>query len=144
MKIQEIENLKLKHLKQKLASSIVYFENQSADPSPQRKNLDPEQIKPNTTMQSSVADSDPNPDPPVFGPPGSGSTSQRYGSGSRSCSGSGSFYHHPKIVKNLDFYYFVTLSDFLSLKIDVNVASKSNKQKKLCKKISFLLASEGQ
>ncbi len=73
-------------------------------------------------------------DPHVFGLPGSGSTSQRYGSGS--CSGSGSFYHHAKIVpgkKNLDSYYFVTLFDFLSLKNDVNVASKSgNKQKKLC------------
>jgi hypothetical protein len=34
--------------------------------------------------------------------------------------------------KNLDSYYFVTLFDFLSLKNDVNVASKSNKQKKLC------------
>ncbi len=34
--------------------------------------------------------------------------------------------------KNLDFYYFVTLFDFLSLKKknDVNVPSKSNKQKK--------------
>jgi hypothetical protein len=32
----------------------------------------------------------------------------------------------------LDSYYFVTLFDFLSLKNDVNVASKSNKQKKLC------------
>jgi hypothetical protein len=42
---------------------------------------------------------------------------------------------------NLDFYYFATLFCFLSLKNDVNVASKSNKQKKLCKKISFLLAS---
>jgi hypothetical protein len=46
----------------------------------------------------SVADPDPNPDPDppdphVFGPPGSGSTSQRYGSGS------GSFYHHAKIVR---------------------------------------------
>jgi hypothetical protein len=39
--------------------------------------------------------------------------------------------------KNLGYYYFVTLLDFLSLKNDVNVASKSNKQKKLCKKISF-------
>jgi hypothetical protein len=39
-----------------------------------------------------------------------------------------------KIVKkpNLDSYYFVTLFDFLSLKNGVNVASKSNKQKKLC------------
>ncbi len=43
--------------------------------------------------------------------------------------------------KNLDSYYFVTHFDFLSLKTDVNVASKSNKQKKLCTKISFLLAS---
>jgi hypothetical protein len=70
----------------------------------------------------------PDPDPQVFGPPGSGSTSQRYGSGS------GSFYHHAKIVrkKNLDSFYFVTLFDFLSLKNDVNVPSKSNKQKKLC------------
>jgi hypothetical protein len=30
--------------------------------------------------------------------------------------------------KNLDSYYFVTLFDFLSLKNDVNEASKSNKQ----------------
>ncbi len=34
--------------------------------------------------------------------------------------------------KNLDSYYFVTLFDFLSLKYDVNVPSKSNEQKKLC------------
>jgi hypothetical protein len=40
---------------------------------------------------------DPNPDQHVFGHLGSGSTRQRYGSGS--CSGSGSFYHHPKIVR---------------------------------------------
>jgi hypothetical protein len=33
--------------------------------------------------------------------------------------------------KNFDSYYFVSLFDFLSLKNDVNVASKSNKQKKL-------------
>jgi hypothetical protein len=43
--------------------------------------------------------------------------------------------------KNLDFYYFVTLFDFLPLKNDINVPSKSNKQKKLFKKVSFLLAS---
>jgi hypothetical protein len=83
----------------------------------------------------SVADPDPNPDPPdphVFGPPGSGSTSQRYGSGSGSCSGS--FYHHAKIGRKtlIPTTYFVTLFDFLSLKNDVNVASKSKKQKKLC------------
>ena len=48
----------------------------------------------------SVADLDPDPnpdpdspDPRVFGPPGSGSISQRYGSGSRS------FYHQAKIVR---------------------------------------------
>ncbi len=46
------------------------------------------------TVSNSVADPDP-PDPHVFGPPGSGSTSQRYGSGS----GSGSFYQHAKIVR---------------------------------------------
>ncbi len=43
--------------------------------------------------------------------------------------------------KNLDSYYFVTPFDFLSLKNDVNVPSKSNRQKKLCYKICFLLAS---
>jgi hypothetical protein len=48
------------------------------------------------TRETSV----PDPDPHVFGPPGSGSTSKRYGSRSGSCSGSGSgsFYHHAKIV----------------------------------------------
>ncbi len=34
--------------------------------------------------------------------------------------------------KKLDYYYFLTLFDFLFLKNDVNVASKSIKQKKLC------------
>jgi hypothetical protein len=34
--------------------------------------------------------------------------------------------------KNLESYYFVTLFDFLSFKNNVNVPSKSNKQKKLC------------
>ncbi len=42
--------------------------------------------------------------------------------------------------QNLDSYYLVTLFDFLSLKNDVNVPSKSNKQKKLYWKLSFLLA----
>jgi hypothetical protein len=74
---------------------------------------------------------DPNPDPPdprVFWPPGSESTSHMYGSGS------GSFYHHAKIIRKIlnPRYYFVTLFDFLSLKNNVNVPSKSNKQKKLC------------
>ncbi len=47
------------------------------------------------TLSSSVADPDPNPDPHVFGPPGSGSTSQRYGSGS------GSWYHRAKNKKKI-------------------------------------------
>ncbi len=70
----------------------------------------------------SVADPDP-PDPPVFGPPGSGSISQRYGSGS------GSFYHHAKIVRKT---LFSTILEFFGLFIfenDVNVPSKSKKQK---------------
>ncbi len=47
-----------------------------------------------TFLLTSVPDPDPNPDPRVFGPPGSGSTSQWYGSGS--------FCHQAKIVrKNL-------------------------------------------
>jgi hypothetical protein len=54
---------------------------------------------------------DPDPDPPdphVFGPPRSGSISQRYGSYG-SGSGSESFYHQAKkSKKNLDSYYFVT------------------------------------
>jgi hypothetical protein len=69
-------------------------------------------------MKGSVADPDPNPDPPdprVFGPPGSGSTSQRYGSGS----GSRFLLSCKNSKKNLDSYYFVTLFDFLSLKNDV-------------------------
>ena len=37
-----------------------------------------------------------------------------------------------KNKKNPESYYFVTLFDFLSLKNNVNVPSKGNKQKKLC------------
>ncbi len=37
-----------------------------------------------------------------------------------------------KCKKKLDSYYFVTLFDFLSLKNDVNVPTKSKKQEKLC------------
>jgi hypothetical protein len=36
--------------------------------------------------------------------------------------------------KNLESYYFVTLFDFLYLKNNVTVPSKSNMQKNLCKK----------
>jgi hypothetical protein len=41
----------------------------------------------------------PDPDPRVFGPPGSGSISQRYGSGSGFGSGSGSFNQYAKTVR---------------------------------------------
>ncbi len=56
-------------------------------------------------LHTSVADPDPNPDPSdpyVFGPPGSGSgsISQRYGSGS------GSFHHPAKILRKPWFLLF--------------------------------------
>jgi hypothetical protein len=79
-------------------------------------------------LPDSVAD--PDPDPHVFGPPGSGSTSQIWirillwiRILPSACKNS---------KENLDSYYFVTLFEFLSLKNYVNVASKSNEQKKLC------------
>jgi hypothetical protein len=57
------------------------------------------------------SDPNPDPDPPdshVFGPPGSESTSQRYGSGS------GFFYHQAKIVrKTLIPYCFVISFELL-------------------------------
>ncbi len=43
--------------------------------------------------------------------------------------------------KNLDSYCFLLLFDFLSLKNDLTVLLKSNKQKNFKKYISFLLAS---
>jgi hypothetical protein len=84
-------------------------------------------------LETSVANPDPNPDPHVFGPPGSGSGSTMQEVWIRirillwirirfllsSCKNS---------KKNLYSYNFVTPFDFLSLKKDVNVASKSNKQ----------------
>jgi hypothetical protein len=88
----------------------------------------------------SVADPDQNADPKdpyVFGPPGSGSISQSYGSGSGYRSGS--FYYQAKIVrKALIPTVLRLLYALLSQKNDVNVPSKStgNKQKKL-----FLLTS---
>jgi hypothetical protein len=65
-----------------------------------------------TFSYTSVADPDP-PDPHVFGPPesGSGSISQRYGSGSLNKNGKK---NHVSTVLRLLF-------DFLSLKNDVNV-----------------------
>ncbi len=62
--------------------------------------------------------------PYIFGRPGSGSVS---------------FYHQAKIVRKILIpTVLLLLFDFLSLKKDVNVPSKRNKQKNL---ISFLLAS---
>ncbi len=85
-----------------------------------------------------VADPDP-PDPYVFGPPGSRSISQRYGSGFGF--GSGSFYHHAKIVRKTLIPTIMWL--FLkNLKNDVNLPSKSNKQNFFFK-ISFLFTSWG-
>ena len=77
-------------------------------------------------MKTSVAD----PDPRVFGAPGSGSISQRYGSGSWSI-----------IIKQNPVLWL--LFDFLPLKNYVKVPSKSIMQKNF-KKNSFLLASWGQ
>ncbi len=78
------------------------------------------------TVGSSVAD--PEPDPYDFGPPGSGSVSTRYGSES----GSGSFYHQPKVVSKILIPTVLwLLYDFLFSKNDVNVASKSKKQKNI-------------
>jgi hypothetical protein len=80
---------------------------------------------------TTVADPDPNPDPSypyVFGPlgSGSGSISQRY------WSRSGSFYHQAKIVRKILIPTVVRLLfNFLSLKNDVNVPSKSKKQTNL-------------
>jgi hypothetical protein len=66
----------------------------------------------------------PDQDPHVFGPPESGSICQRYGSGS------GSFYHQAKIVrKSLIPTVLWLILDFLSFKNDVNIPSKSKKQK---------------
>ncbi len=75
-------------------------------------------------MRSNVADPDPlGPYVPyVFGPPGFGSVSQRYISGS--------FNHEAKIVsKTLIPTVLRLLFDYLSLKNDVNVPSKRNEQK---------------
>ncbi len=69
------------------------------------------------------------PDPHVFWPRGSGSISQRYGSGS----GSGSYHQAKKVRKPLSTTVMWIL-DFLSLKNDVNLPSKSNTQKNFYKR----------
>ncbi len=85
------------------------------------------------------------PDPRVFGPPGSGSTSQRFGSGSCSGSGSGSFFHHAKIVKKtliptilwLFFTFYLCKMMYMWLQ---NVISRKN----CIKKLVFCWHLEGQ
>ncbi len=82
-------------------------------------------------QKSSVADPDPKPsDPYVFRSPGSGSSSQRYGSGS------GSFYHQA----NLDSYCFVTSFWLFIFEkwYKYKVSSKSNKQKYFLKNLFFV------
>ncbi len=76
--------------------------------------------------QISVADPDADPpDPHVFGPPGSGSNGQRYGSGS----GPGSFYHHAKIVRKTLIPTILWLFWLFIFKKWCKCPSKSNKQK---------------
>jgi hypothetical protein len=85
-------------------------------------------------LPSSVADPNPDSDPPdpnVFGPPGSGFISQRYGSRS------GYFYHHAKIVRKTLIPTILWLVLTFSLKNFVNAPSKSNKQK-MKKKLFFV------
>ncbi len=85
---------------------------------------------------SSVPDPNPEPDPRVFWPPGSGSTSMD---------------PDPSIImqkykKNFESYYFVTLFDFLSVKNNVNIPSKSTvtSRKNCVKKLVFCWNLEGQ
>ncbi len=65
--------------------------------------------KPQWYPLPSVADPDPHPDPYVFGPHGyeSWSVSHKHGFGSKS--GSGSFYHHVKIVRKTVICTFLWL-----------------------------------
>jgi hypothetical protein len=84
------------------------------------------------------------PDPPypyVFGPPGSGSTSQRH------VFGSGSFFHKAQMVrKTLIPTVLRLLLDFLSLKNYVNVQylQKVISRKTLNKKLAFCWLLDGQ
>ncbi len=81
-----------------------------------------------------------DPDPHVCGPPGSGFISLSYRSGS----GSRSFNHWAKIVrKNLISTVLWLHFDFLPLKNDVKVPSKSNMQKTFLKFV-FWWHLEGQ
>jgi hypothetical protein len=104
---------------------------------PVQKLCNPVLVLVRASFNTSVAD--PNQDPPdpyVFGPPGSGSSSQR--------NGSGSFYHQAKIIrKTLISAVLWLLFDFFSLKNDVNVTSKGNKQEKTLFELVFCWHLEG-
>ncbi len=86
--------------------------------------------------KSVFPDPDP-PDPHVHGPPGSGSISQRYGSGS------GSFYHHAKIVRKTliptILCLFLTFYLWKMMYMLCTVPSKCDQKNFFL--ISFLLAS---
>jgi hypothetical protein len=81
----------------------VFLGLQDPDPDPLVKGMDPD---PDPAL-------DPDPDPALDPDPDPSNIMQ-------------------KSKNNLDSSYFVTLFEFLSLKNDENVASKSHKQKKLC------------
>jgi hypothetical protein len=81
----------------------------------------------------------PDPDPRVFLPPRSGPLVRV----------DPALDQDPSIImlknkKNLESYYFVTLFDFIFLKNNVNLPSKSNKQKNFVKKLVFCWHREGQ
>jgi hypothetical protein len=78
--------------------------------------------------------------PDIFGPPGSGSISTRYGSGSGS--GYGSFSYQAKIIRKTFILLFCNFFMAFYLKNDVNVASKT-RRKKLGKKLIFSCHLEG-
>ncbi len=88
----------------------------------------------------SVSDPDPNTDPDVFGPPGSGSgsISLRHGSGS--------FFPQAKIVRKTSIPTVLLLFfDFSSLKYDVNVHAPSKvMSRKTCFLLVFCWSLEGQ
>ncbi len=89
---------------------------------------------------TSVADPDPNSDPHVFGPPGSGSgsISQRYGSGRILLSWS------INSKKILDLYCFVTYFWFFTFEKRCKIPSKSNMQINFFFKLVFCWHLEGQ
>jgi hypothetical protein len=100
-------------------------------------------IHPSSILHTSVADLDPNPDPDpsdpyVFAPPGSGSISQMYGSGS------GSLYYQAKMVRKTlipivcDFFLTFYLLKIMKMYLHKVISRKT------FEKISFCWCLEGQ